>query len=319
MKESLTPEENARMLAYRQYKFERALQPVDKVEGEKALRRLMQLAGYDTGKVVWVASPRVAQVVIANLMGVKAKLKAGKKTLELAKESLQGLGKDLTCEGTNSIRNPWWTGDGFDNGWTAFYNFASSIIPEKDRVEEEKLKLFDILSDTTSWIYSYEGISILTERPITTWTSKFIADRPVLHNVEGPSVKYPDWELFHYRGTQVPRDFIMNRSKFTPEEALTWPNMEQRQALCELIGWEPIILSLGNKVKVIDQDPDPKFGSLLRVDLPNAPGQQFLRARCGTGRMITIQVDENARTAREAGASSYGISVKLYEQIQQRT
>lgn len=322
MKESLTPEETERMLAYRQARFERALQPVDKPAAEAALRGAMKLVGYDTGAIIWVESPRVAQVVIANLMGLTTKnpkKKANDITCSLAEKALAGVGKKLLCRGADTIYSPWWVGDGFDIGWVTFYTFGSSLIPPEKRVEQDKLAFLETLSNTASWIFSFEGCSIMTERPITSWTSNLISERPVLHSTTGPSVKFPDWELFHYRGTQIPRDFIMNRAKYTPTDALQWENLEQRTALCELMGWEAVISSLGSAVKVIDEDSDPKFGTLLQVDLPGAPRQQFLRAKCGTGRMITIQVDENARTAREAGAASYGVSVALYEKLAVRT
>lgn len=322
MKESLTPEENARMLAYRQRRFERALQPVDKPLAEETLRALMKTVGYDTGRIIWCPSPPVAQAVISSLSGYTTKkptYPSTPETLKLAKEVLAQHGEKLVSHGSEKVYSPWFVGDGFSNGWIAFYSFGSSLIPEEKRVEQEKLKLLETLSDVASWIYSFEGVSIMTERPITSWTSTQIDDRPVLHSTTGPSVKYPDWELFHYRGTQIPRDFIMARDKYSPMDALTWENVEQRQALCELMGWEKVIGALGDKVKVIDEDPNPMFGSLLQVDLPDAPRQKFLRAKCGTGRMITLAVDETAKTALEAGARSYNVSVDLYRQMKTRT
>jgi hypothetical protein len=281
----------------------------------------MSLVGYETGQIIWVESPRVAQVVIANLEGASTnpKHKANDITCSLAEKVLNKIGKKLNCRGADTIYSSWWAGDGFDNGWVSFYKFGSELIPPEKRIEQEKLALLETLSATASWIFSFEGCSIMTERPITSWTSNLISESPVLHSATGPSVKYPDWEQFHYRGTQIPRDFIMNRDKYTAQQALQWSNLEQRTALCELMGWEKIIQSLGKTVKVVDEDPDPKFGTLLQVDLPDAPRQQFLRAKCGTGRWITIQVDENAKTAVEAGASSYGISPEMYRKLNIRT
>ena len=66
------------------------------------------------------------------------------------------------------------------------------------------------------------------------------------------------------------------------------------------------------KPTVIDADKNPLIGTLLRVDLPDSPGEQFLKVRCATGREFVLCVHPGMRTAREANAWTYGISPTKY-------
>jgi hypothetical protein len=103
----------------------------------------------------------------------------------------------------------------------------------------------------------------------------------------------------------VPKEWIEHRSSLDPATALTWPNVEQRRAAAEIVGWDRVITHL--QPRSIDVDPDPEIGSPLEVDLPDSPRARFLRVRCGTGRTFVLPVPPDVRTAREANAWTYGI------------
>jgi hypothetical protein len=107
------------------------------------------------------------------------------------------------------------------------------------------------------------------------------------------------------RGTSVPAEWIEDRASLKAETALSWPNIEQRRAAADLIGWTKILEQL--KPQVIDADPDPEIGTLLRVDLPDAPGSQFLKVQCGTGRSFVLPVPVEMKRARQANAWSYSL------------
>ncbi len=51
---------------------------------------------------------------------------------------------------------------------------------------------------------------------------------------------------------------------------------------------------------VIDTHANPMVGTLLRVDLPDSPGEQFLKVLCDTGRTFALCVPRECRTALEA-------------------
>ena len=50
----------------------------------------------------------------------------------------------------------------------------------------------------------------------------------------------------------------------------------------------------------VNADRDPEIGTLLRADLPDAPGSQFLKVHCPTGRDFCIPVPADCKRAREA-------------------
>ena len=97
---------------------------------------------------------------------------------------------------------------------------------------------------------------------------------------------------------RVPAAWIERRNELDPRIALTWPNVEQRRAAAEIIGWDRIIDRLNPTV--VNMDRNPLIGTLLRVDLPDSPGEQFLRVKCGTGRTFVLGVPPEMRTAKEA-------------------
>jgi hypothetical protein len=104
----------------------------------------------------------------------------------------------------------------------------------------------------------------------------------------------------------------------TPQIALKWENAEQRRCALEILGWEKVLDAIG--AETIDTDPDPEIGVLLRADLPDAPGAQFLRVRCGTGRMFMHSVpsqeeDQRIKTALDAQAFMWPVRGLNHEQI----
>ena len=321
MKDKLTPEEQVMHDEYVQGRFDRALMPVDKELAENTVRELLGTLNIKIPRIIWTPSPRVAQVVIASLSGYhtkKPKLEASETTLKLAEKVLAEHGFELEASGIETPAAAWFGGDGWSNGWIAFYSFVSRISDAVvDPLQLKQLRLQETLSDITSFIYSFENATIMTERPKTSWTSRLITERPVLHNASGPSVEYPDMRQYHWKGTRVPKQFIMDPGSVDLQLALTMENVEQRLALCEILGWEKILKAFSPRV--LDKNPDDRFGELLEVDLPRSPKQRILRAKCGTGRWISLLASETANTALEAGAESYGVSPELYAQLKLRT
>lgn len=153
------------------------------------------------------------------------------------------------------------------------------------------------------------------------------------HCPHGPAVVHLDGTPeFYWRGTRVPSYFIpitahwreqhpgcsllpLNRpyEQLTAAEALSIPNTEVRRAACEIVGWHNILEDLS--AVVIDRDEDPTIGELLRVRIPTDfmhVEQQFLRVRCGTGRVFALAVPDTCQTALEANAWTYGLSPEDY-------
>lgn len=138
------------------------------------------------------------------------------------------------------------------------------------------------------------------------------------HNQTGPSHRWADgWELYHWHGVRIPNEWIKTPGALTAKVAITWKNIEQRRAACELLGWAKILEELN--AKVIDTDADPEIGELLEVDIPDIGKEKFLRALCGTGRTFAIPVPPNMKTAMEANAWTYGLNLDDFKVPEVRT
>jgi hypothetical protein len=143
-------------------------------------------------------------------------------------------------------------------------------------------------------------------------------DRNLPHCEDGPSHRWRDgWALYYWHGISVPAEWIEHKEHLTAKTALTWPNIEQRRAACEILGWERILQEL--KAKVLDKDEDPMIGELVEVALPDLGKQKFLRVVCGTGRKFAIPMPPDIKTALEGNAWTYAVDTQVIEALSART
>ena len=167
--------------------------------------------------------------------------------------------------------------------------------------------------DAGLWLYWITQTDIIcVEQPCL-----HIADDR-LHREDGPAVEWPAGEAYYFwRGTQVPKDWIEDRKHLDAKTALTWGNIEQRRAACEMIGWHRILSEL--KAKTINRHSDPQIGELVEVILPDSGKERFLRVLCGTGREFALPVPREMKSAIEAQAWTWGLSPKEFKQPEIRT
>ena len=138
------------------------------------------------------------------------------------------------------------------------------------------------------------------------------------HGQDGPSHRWRDgWSLYHWHGVAVPEHWIMNKNSLSAKEAITWENIEQRRAACEILGWAKILRELD--AKVINEDGDPEIGTLVEVDLPDIGKEKFLRVLCGTKREFALPVPPNMKTALQANAWTFGMDIKDFVVPEVRT
>ena len=138
------------------------------------------------------------------------------------------------------------------------------------------------------------------------------------HCQDGPSHRWRDgWSLYHWHGVQVPEEWIMKPGHLTAKMAITWENIEQRRAACEILGWAKILKEL--KAKVIDRDGDPEIGELVEVNLPDIGKEKFLRVLCGTGREFALPVPPEMKTALEAQSWTWGLTPEEFKIPEVRT
>lgn len=195
-----------------------------------------------------------------------------------------------------------------DMYWIAWGRFAEYIGVEFDETTRKLLDIVERIGRECEWWWPYKGLVVASQKPLVTkWD-----DEGRLHCENGPAVEYADgWNLCSWHGTRIPREWITDKASLTPHMALTWENIEQRRAACELLGWEKIISSLNPKV--IDEDPNPEIGTLLEVDLPDIGREKFLRAQCATGRTFCLCVPPDMKTAIQANSWTWNLTPSEYD------
>jgi hypothetical protein len=205
--------------------------------------------------------------------------------------------------------------DGFCNyginslwsSWGAYVSFFRDVCGWEDPVLE-KFEIDEALVKSCGWTWWHQNVLAISDRP-----SEIHRDvNGRLHGEKGPSISYRDgWSLYHWHGVSIPAEWVTGKAP-TAQEALTWANIEQRRAACEIVGWNNILQQLD--AKVINADEDEEIGTLLEVNLPDSGKERFLQVRCGTGRSFALPVPKEMRTAMQANAWSYGIDdLKLFK------
>lgn len=198
----------------------------------------------------------------------------------------------------------------YEAGWLAFYNFFQEVCGLK---ECDPLNGLFNVAKHCGWVSVFDDLAVVCEKPLHI---KLDEDYR-LHSENGPAVLFRDtFSVYVWHGVRIPPEWIRDKS-LTPEIALTWNNMEQRRAACELLGWANILDSLNSKV--IDMDEDPQIGTLLQVELPDLGTEQFLKVVCGTGRTFAIPVPPDVKTALEANAWTYGVDPSELRELEVRT
>ncbi|WP_116613124.1 DUF6745 domain-containing protein [Paraburkholderia unamae] len=180
---------------------------------------------------------------------------------------------------------------------TAYRDVLGLVLPA-----HERYRAWEACSLEGGFRIMHEEFCIVSDRPEVLLKDE--QNRP--HCETGPSHRWRDgWELFFWHGVEVPREWILEK-RITVADALNWPNVEQRRAACEILGWSTVLESPELNPKVIDED-EPHIGTLIQVDLPDAPAQWFLKYRCGTGRWFAESVnDKGFNTALKANAGGNG-------------
>lgn len=188
-----------------------------------------------------------------------------------------------------------------DAGWLSFYAFMREVVGLREQTE--KVTGLIALARCAGWAMPYENACHVSERHSV--LKRDNSGR--LHCLTGPAVAYPDgWGVYAVRGVRVPKEWIEKRETLDPMIALTDPNLERRAAAATIIGWDKVLEKLSPTVVDTETSEQYDYGQLLRVDLPDEPGQQFLKVLCATGRTMVLRVPPNMRTAREANAWTNG-------------
>lgn len=132
-------------------------------------------------------------------------------------------------------------------------------------------------------------------------------DQMRIHCEKGPAIVWGKTKQYWWHGTEVPKEWILDPGSVDPTLTLNHPNIEERRALCDILGWDKVIAQLNPTS--IDKDMDPEIGELLEVNLPDSGKERFLRVLCGTGRTFVLPVPREMKSAHQANAWTYGLNI----------
>ena len=198
---------------------------------------------------------------------------------------------------------------GYDSYLTAMRDIIGLRLPE-----HEKYAAWERCAIAAPFRVMHEEFCIVSDFPEILKVDD--ENRP--HCETGPSHRWRDgWSLYHWHGVSIPAEWVEDKKNLTAKTALTWPNIEQRRAACEIIGWDRILCEL--KARVIDEDDDPQVGTLVEVSLPDAGNERFLRVVCGTGRKFALPVPRTVKSAVEAQAWTWGLDTSEFQKPEIRT
>lgn len=198
------------------------------------------------------------------------------------------------------------------------YQIVERYVDLPEPIDAETRRRHEVIlemSQYASLMWFFRDHAFVAARPTQHWSDD---DTPVPHRSDGPAVEWEDGhKLYFWRGVRVPASWIEDRP--TLDDALRHENVEMRRIAAEIIGWAEILQEPSLHMRIIDEDPDPQIGSLVEVDLPDAPNERFLLVICGTGRVFAIPVPRTCSSALDAQAKCWDVPQDVYAALELRT
>jgi hypothetical protein len=139
------------------------------------------------------------------------------------------------------------------------------------------------------------------------------------HCENGPSHRWRDgWELYHWHGVRVPAHWIMSPETVDPAEILATREVEVRAAGISIVGMARMLDKLD--YRLIDSDPDPLHGDLIRVSIPDLPEPvHYLKAHCPRNGTICEAVPNHITSVLDAQSWRVGIPASEFVYPSKRT
>lgn len=271
--ESLTPEQEAQMEVYRDewLKIGLSTEPLDFEKAKAAMLEAYRLADLPEPTHFYVADSPVHAIKV-----------------------IQEIDPSMT---KSDVFNSFIYG-AHDASWLSFYAYWRDVCGLECC---NRLNGLIELAKHCGWASVFEDVVVLQHRPEVIK----LDDTNRLHCENGPAIRFRDgFSIYSWHGVRVPRKWIENKENLTAKIALTWENVEQRRAACEILGWVNVLREL--KAVTIDEDDDPEIGTLVEVDIPEIGKEKFLKVLCGTGREFALPVPPDMETALQANAWTFG-------------
>ena len=196
-------------------------------------------------------------------------------------------------------------------GWLSYYEYFKDVCGIRDCSKLDGLTEY---AKHAGWASVYEDVVVIQDRP----EHILFDDQGRVHSETGAAIKYRDGTgVYMWHGVRVPAEWITNKSELSAKTALTWKNIEQRRAACEIVGWAQVLRELD--AKTIDVDDDPMIGTLVEVTIPDVGRERFLKVICGTGREFALPVPPDMTTALGANAWTYDLDGDTLRKLEVRT
>jgi len=196
-------------------------------------------------------------------------------------------------------------------GWLSYYEYFKDVCGIRDCSKLDGLTEY---AKHAGWASVYEDVVVIQDRP----EHILFDDQDRVHSETDAAIKYRDGTgVYMWHGVRVPAEWITNKSTLSAKTALTWENIEQRRAACEIVGWAQVLRELD--AKTIDVDDDPMIGTLVEVTIPDIGRERFLKVICGTGREFALPVPPDMTTALGANAWTYDLGGDTLRKLEVRT
>lgn len=163
-------------------------------------------------------------------------------------------------------------GNGYDSGWTAFYDYFERIgIEFEEEIGFSQWKDF-ILNSGVFATVMYENVAFVCIRPCVVKRNQ----NDDLHCVDGPAIAWRDGYCeYALNGIFVDENIVMTHAeKLNPILVVTEKNAEIRREIVRKIGIERVIQKLGSET--IDSQDGYE---LLLLDLKDGRKREFLKMK----------------------------------------
>lgn len=197
-------------------------------------------------------------------------------------------------------------------------NTIEGIDPAPEELTNKAQAIVDACS-TPGWV-AFEGAAVMP-RP---WKLLKVDPEGRLDATDGPAWEWADGsQVWAIEGVRVPSWVVTDRDI---KRVMGLENEEQRRVGIELIGWENAVDELG--LKLLDDSGDVTIGKLYEIPAGMVSDEAMTLILCrnsspdrGSGiyRMYGLYATDSAKTAREAQADRFGVSVEEYDALSVQT
>lgn len=296
----------------------------DREKGEKALRDSYRIAGLpEPQAIVWVDSPYEAltkgpvwdEVYFGSGGAVEQALtQVGSNDLPTFRARVQEIADRMLLDESGHkdiIKSRWsnYLGGHIWQAWSAWRLACFDVLGLAKTHESEVLRHRTQECGPT-WVSA--NLAVISDRPTEVSRGFDSAGNRVLHNEEGPAIRWADgWAIWAIEGVRVTEQIVMTPETLTLEQIADENNMEVQRIMRERYGMERWLKDVGAEVIALDSVPieswNESAGSITRVLVQTPAGEKYVIASDGsTGRVYVMRAPDTAETPEDFYKSALG-------------